>query len=288
MNKKEKLFHDIESKLDTFHFQIKKMQKPGFNVHAIDVDLLKKKTIDLYDKLNELEFDLSEKRANKTINLPERMPKAEIPEKSSMPIIEREEEKVEVESLKEEIKIDPAKEETKPELKTEVTKEKTIEKETVVSTVVKERPEPEKVIKEMPTEPVEAHKHVESEPQQQTTSDENKDSTQSAFDLFSADGEATVGDKFGSSDEPSIADRMQKSQVIDLRQAIGINEKFLFINELFNGDMARYNKAIDELNELKTQQGVNTYLLELKVANQWLDDNETFLKFKNLLERKFI
>ncbi len=290
MNKKEKLFHDIESKLDTFHFQIKKMQKPGFTVHAIDVDLLKKKTIDLYDKLNELEFNLLEKRANKTINLPERMPKAEIPEKSSIPIIEREEEKVEVESVKEEIEIDHAKEETKPEVKTEVTKEEKIEKERIVSSVVEETPESEEVIEDLPNEPVEEHRNVESEskPQQQNTPDENKDSTQSAFDLFSADGEATVGDKFGSSDEPSIADRMQKSQVIDLRQAIGINEKFLFINELFNGDMARYNKAIDELNELKTQQGVNTYLLELKVANQWLDDNEAFLKFKNLLERKFI
>ena len=288
MNKKEKLFHDIESKLDTFHFQIKKMQKPGFNIHAIDVDLLKKKTIDLYDKLNELEFDLLKKRANKIINLPERMPKAEIPEKSTMPIIEQEKEKVEVESVKEEIEIDHAKEETEPEVKTEVAKEEINEEKPIASSIVEETPESEEVIEEMPTEPVEEHKHVESEPQKQTTSNENEDLTQSTFDLFSTDGEATVGDKFGSSDEPSIADRMQKSQVIDLRQVIGINEKFLFINELFNGDMGRYNKAIDELNELKTQQGVNTYLLELRVANRWLEDNEAFLKFKNLLERKSI
>lgn len=292
MNKKEKLFHDIESKLDTFHFQLKKMQRPGFTVHNIDVDLLKKKTIDLYDKLNELEFDLLEKRAIKTIKLPERMPKAEIPEKSSIPIIEQEEKKVEVESVKEELEVDHAEEETEPEVKTEVAKDEIAEELTNVSSIVEETPESEEVTEDLPNEPVEENRNVESEsesePQQQATSLENKDSTQSTFDLFSADGEATVGDKFGSSDEPSIADRMQKSQVIDLRQAIGINEKFLFINELFNGDMARYNKAINELNELKTQQGVNTYLLELKVANQWLDDNEAFLKFKNLLERKFI
>lgn len=73
----------------------------------------------------------------------------------------------------------------------------------------------------------------------------------------------------------------------DLRQSIGINEKFLFINELFNGDMGRYNKAIDELNELKTLKGAEIFLLELKVQNQWDSELDAFLKLKDLTERKF-
>ena len=73
----------------------------------------------------------------------------------------------------------------------------------------------------------------------------------------------------------------------DLRQAIGINEKFLFINGLFNGDLGRYNKAIDEFNELSTKEGVNAHFLELKIHNQWSDDNEGVVKLKALLDRKF-
>jgi len=80
---------------------------------------------------------------------------------------------------------------------------------------------------------------------------------------------------------------MQKSKVTDLRQSVGINEKFLFINELFNGDMGRYNKVIDELNEMQTLQGVETFLLEIKVQNQWDGESPAYLKLKGLAERKF-
>jgi len=79
---------------------------------------------------------------------------------------------------------------------------------------------------------------------------------------------------------------MQKSQISNIREAIGINDKFLFINELFNGDLGRYNKIIDDINELPTKKGVETYLLELKIQFQWADDNEAFLKLRELIERK--
>ncbi len=73
----------------------------------------------------------------------------------------------------------------------------------------------------------------------------------------------------------------------DLRSAIGINEKFLFINELFNGDMGRYNKAIDELNSMQNKTGIDTYLMEIKIEKQWSDDDDAFIKFKELVDRKF-
>ena len=106
------------------------------------------------------------------------------------------------------------------------------------------------------------------------------------FFFFSSSTETTVADKFEGVDDTTIATRIQKSTIQDIRQAIGINEKFLYVNELFNGDLGKYNKAIDEFNTLTTRQGVDTHLLELKVQNQWADENEAFVKFKSLLDRK--
>ena len=50
--------------------------------------------------------------------------------------------------------------------------------------------------------------------------------------------------------------------------------------------MTRYNKILDEINELTTNKGVETYILELKVQSQWGDDNEAYHKLKELCARK--
>jgi len=129
----------------------------------------------------------------------------------------------------------------------------------------------------------------EEDAQEQKIKPENEKSTptKSTIDLFSDTVEETIADKFGSKGDSSIAKKMQQQSIEDLRQAIGINEKFLFINGLFNGDLGRYNKAIDEFNELSTKEGVNAHFLELKIHNQWSDDNEGVVKLKALLDRKF-
>jgi hypothetical protein len=121
----------------------------------------------------------------------------------------------------------------------------------------------------------------------QAIAPEEKKETKSTIDLFSTSAEPSLGDRFKSNDQITIADKITKEYINELREAIGINEKFLFINELFNGDMARYNKIIDELDALKTIEGVNTYMLELKIQSQWKDSNEALIKLTELLHRKF-
>jgi len=36
--------------------------------------------------------------------------------------------------------------------------------------------------------------------------------------------------------------------------------------------LSRYNKILDDINELTTKKGVDTYLLELKIQFQWADE----------------
>ena len=109
---------------------------------------------------------------------------------------------------------------------------------------------------------------------------------QTAYELFSASTDNPVAEKYQIKDEQSIADKIQKSNISNIREAIGINEKFLFINELFNGDLGRYNKILDDINELPTKKGVDTYLFELKIEFQWTDENEAYIILKEILERK--
>ena len=103
---------------------------------------------------------------------------------------------------------------------------------------------------------------------------------------FELSAPETLGDKMRG-DDITLAERLQQNPVRDLKSAIGINDKFLFVNELFGGSMEKYNKSIENLNDLKTLNGAMIYLNELKIELQWNSSNEAYQKLKDLVSRKF-
>lgn len=107
------------------------------------------------------------------------------------------------------------------------------------------------------------------------------------IDLFGQSNPERVADKLVKEQDDSVAAKMQRQPISDLKMAIGINEKFLFVNELFGGSLEKYNLTIDELNSFKSFNGAKTFLIEKKVHQQWNDDSPAFMKMMNLVERKF-
>ncbi|MBK9291682.1 MAG: hypothetical protein IPM52_08670 [Bacteroidetes bacterium] len=105
-------------------------------------------------------------------------------------------------------------------------------------------------------------------------------------DLFS-DGTIPLADKMAAQPDNTLAARLGKSPISDLRKAIGINDKFLFINELFEGNIQQYNHAIDELDGFKSYNGAKTYLIELSVLYGWDPESAAAQKLHELIERKF-
>ena len=96
----------------------------------------------------------------------------------------------------------------------------------------------------------------------------------------------TLGESLMREDH-SLAAKLQQNPVRDLKSVIGINDKFLFVNELFGGSMEKYNKSIENLNDLKTLNGAMIYLNELKIELQWNSSNEAYQKLAELVRRKF-
>ena len=96
----------------------------------------------------------------------------------------------------------------------------------------------------------------------------------------------TLGEKMMGEDN-SLAAKLQQTPGRDLKSSIGINDKFLFVNELFGGSMEKYTKSIENLNDLKTLNGAMIYLNELKIELQWNSSNEAYLKLRDLVSRKF-
>jgi hypothetical protein len=107
-------------------------------------------------------------------------------------------------------------------------------------------------------------------------------------DKIAPEADKTVADSISEKvNEKSVADVIQKTKIDDLKQTIGINEKFFFINELFDGNMKDYNETIDTLNGFNTKNEAVDYFTGLKSKNQWKDDNEAVMQLMELIERRY-
>ena len=112
--------------------------------------------------------------------------------------------------------------------------------------------------------------------------------TKSTLDLFSEAQDDSLATVLQKSNPPNVGERLEHSHVGDLREGIGINDKFQFINELFNGDMDQYNRTLDELNNFSSLQVALTYLSELSVQYDFQKTGMAFQKLKALLDKKYV
>ncbi len=76
--------------------------------------------------------------------------------------------------------------------------------------------------------------------------------------------------------------------VRDLRKAIGVNDRFVFISELFRGDEAMYERSIKTINNFSIFPEAQYWIQrELKVKIGWRDDNPFVQQFDQLVKRRF-
>lgn len=85
-----------------------------------------------------------------------------------------------------------------------------------------------------------------------------------------------------------LVERLKETPVRDLRKAIGINDRFLFINELFRGDENMYERCIKTINSFNIYAEAEYWISrELKVKLGWTEDSEAVHHFDQLVKRRF-
>lgn len=108
-----------------------------------------------------------------------------------------------------------------------------------------------------------------------------------------------VKDKKDPAQEESLNDKLKQGKIEllevlketpikDLRKAIGINDRFLFINDLFRGDEAMYERSIKTINSFNIYPEAEYWInRELKVKIGWDNENRTVQHFDQLVKRRF-
>ena len=81
---------------------------------------------------------------------------------------------------------------------------------------------------------------------------------------------------------------LKDAPIRDLRKGIGINDRFVFISELFRGDEPMYERSIKTINSFNIYPEAEYWMnRELKIKLGWDDTRETVKHFYQLVKRRF-
>lgn len=102
-------------------------------------------------------------------------------------------------------------------------------------------------------------------------------------DKFSARSN-TYNEQLGNiKSEGDISSVIKSRPVTNLTEAIGINDKFLFIREIFDGDPLSYYEAIAKLNNVENLSDAKAVIMSYTGES---DENETVKQLLDLVKRK--
>jgi hypothetical protein len=90
--------------------------------------------------------------------------------------------------------------------------------------------------------------------------------------------------------EPSreLSERLGDAPIRDLKKAVGINDRYLFISELFRGDETMYERSIKTINNFSIYQEALYWMeRELKLKLAWNMDKHSTKLFYQLVRRRF-
>jgi hypothetical protein len=89
-------------------------------------------------------------------------------------------------------------------------------------------------------------------------------------------------------DKTEVMHVLKDAPIRDLRKAIGINDRFVFISSLFRGDESMYERCIKTINSFSIYPEAEYWMnRELKVKLGWEEDNEAAQHFYQLVKRRF-
>ncbi|MBW6492473.1 MAG: hypothetical protein K0B15_14915 [Lentimicrobium sp.] len=272
----QKLLNEIRNNISDLNRILEHLSNTG-EVHLIDADILLEMMRDIYLKTSLLK----EKEISDESPVVAEPAKVDSPEFFAQTPVSRE--KADDFSAPE-VPVIP-----KPEVAIEEVDDKIMQQESSILSIkaaVIDLPEPEK--KSAPTQMVFAPPV--------TNSNQAKPAVQQP-DLF---GNGTLSEKFkteapslndiispGKSDH-TLADKINLTPISDIKNAIGINEKFQFINELFEGSAQHYKDTIAVLNNCIGIEAARELFADFQSRNNWDTKNKAYLKLKEYIERRYL
>lgn len=98
----------------------------------------------------------------------------------------------------------------------------------------------------------------------------------------------SLNDKL-SEKKTELAEKLKEEPLKDIKKAIGLNDRFMFISELFRGDEAMYERSLKTINHFSIYPEAEFWIQrELKLKLGWKEDHPFVKQFDQLVRRRFL
>jgi hypothetical protein len=105
--------------------------------------------------------------------------------------------------------------------------------------------------------------------------------------IGNGNGNSSLNDKL-KSDVVELKSALNDTPVRDLKKAIGVNDRYVFINQLFRGDEVMYERSLKTINGFRILPEAEYWMeRELKVKLGWDENREATRHFYQLVKRRF-
>lgn len=243
----------------------------------LDIDLLRKYTIDLYDEVNQLRLVMKE-------NLDGEMVRQETVRPVEVEVEIKVDEKVSGQN--------PEPDTHNPEplnlealTKAEIEVEAEAEVEAMVDVIVEEESEEEARLTSAPLSMTDITDDETPEPE--TLNPEPGPEIKLAAAEAKVEADA-INAALNPEEANDLAYKFSNSPIHDLKKAISIAKKFEFINSLFGGNVEKYAYSIHHINNLNNGDEAFTYLHDLRKEWKWDDEDKNFQELANLIRRRYL
>jgi hypothetical protein len=102
------------------------------------------------------------------------------------------------------------------------------------------------------------------------------------------DKATSLYDKITKPAEKTVAGQVSRQPISNIKAAIGINEKFLYLKELFKNNVNDYNEALEKLNNFDSYTDAEDFFQELKNKYSWNPESKSFQGLAELLNRRYL
>lgn len=88
--------------------------------------------------------------------------------------------------------------------------------------------------------------------------------------------------------DKTLASQASRQPISNIKAAIGINDKFSYLKELFKNNVNEYNEALEKLNNFDSYADAEDYFQELKAKYGWDPESKPFQGLADLLNRRYL